>query len=65
MLKKNKNKHPVQSEAVLEKLQIEMKLDIELYQFIVQRFNLQVAYVNSNWMSISNWINKNWPLFIK
>ena len=50
---------------MLEKLQTEMKLDIELYQFIVQRFNLQVAYVNSNWMSISNWINKNWPLFIK
>ena len=41
----NKNKHPVQSEAVMEKLQKELKHEIELYQFIVRRLNLQVSYV--------------------
>ena len=50
-LRKNRNKHPVQSESVLQKLRSELRLDIELYEFVKQRFYAQINHINS--------INKN------
>ena len=47
-VQKNKNSHPEQSEKVMQKLKEEMKIDIELYDFVVQSFNAQLQYVTQN-----------------
>ena len=32
----------------MEKLKEELKIDLELYDFVVQRFNAQLQYVSQN-----------------
>ncbi len=44
----NENSHPEQSEKVMQKLKEELKIDLELYDFVVQRFNVQLQYVTQN-----------------
>ncbi len=43
----NVNPHPEQSERVIQKLREELKIDLELYNFILQRFYIQLQYVRS------------------
>ena len=42
----NVNPHPEQSDRVIQKLREELKIDLELYNFILQRFYIQLQYVS-------------------
>ena len=44
-IRENVNPHPKQSDAVIQKLKQELQIDLELYDFIVQRFNVQIQHV--------------------
>ena len=44
-LRENVNPHPKQSKRVINKLKEELKIDLELYNFILQRFYTQLQYV--------------------
>ena len=41
------NPHPEQSEKVIQKLKQELQIDLEVYNFIVQRFNVQLQHIKS------------------
>jgi dermatan/chondrotin sulfate uronyl 2-O-sulfotransferase UST len=43
----NVNPHPEQSDRVIQKLREELKIDLELYNFILQRFYIQLQHVRS------------------
>ena len=44
-IRENVNPHPKQSDAVIQKLKQELQIDLELYDFIVQRFYIQLQHV--------------------
>ena len=46
-LKENVNPHPEPSDTVIQKLRQELQIDLELYHFILQRFNIQLQHVKS------------------
>ena len=46
-LRENVNNHPKENEAVIHKLRTELKHDIELYDFVKQRFNAQLDFLYS------------------
>ena len=46
-LRENVNPHPEQSDTVIQKLRQELHIDLELYHFILQRFNIQLQNVKS------------------
>ena len=45
--RENVNPHPEQSEKVIQKLKQELQIDLEVYNFIVQRFNVQLQHIKS------------------
>ncbi len=46
-LTKNVNLHPEQNDRVIQKLREELQNDLELYNFILQRFYIQLQHVKS------------------
>ena len=42
----------------MQKLKEELKIDLELYDFVVQRFNAQLQYVTQN-INFNNYVNED------